>query len=81
MMGLVDFLNMYRTELSASFFAVMTLYGLWRSMLPEAPIDKRVKSILERKTKLVAEQMSAKRKEKRLQPGMNFVKSTVEKMK
>lgn len=80
-MGLVDFLNMYRTELSASFFAVMTLYGLWRSMLPEAPIDKRVKSILERKTKLVAEQMSAKRKEKRLQPGMNFVKSTVEKMK
>ncbi len=80
-MNIIEILNLYRAEISASFFALMTFYGLWRSMVPDAPLDKRIRNIHERRTELIQEQVTAKRKGERLKPGMNFVKTTVERMK
>lgn len=78
---MIDFLILYKLELGASLTAFLTIYGFWRSMIPDNPLSNRLKNLHERRGELIEEQVSQKRKEPRLKPGIGFVRQVVDRLK
>lgn len=82
---MIDFLQNNAIAFMAAFSMVVTLYAFWKSLVPDNSVSKRLKEMSQRRTRLLDEQMSTKRKDKRAglnkASSMGVIKATVHKMK
>lgn len=77
---MIELFLTYKIEIAASFLALVTVISLWRSMIPDSPVTSRLKGLHERRSELIEQQTSSKRKGTRFDGSMGLVRKTVHKL-